>query len=93
MPGTYNFDGGDLLKSMGASWFVSYYYYLEKDSSHTDWNNVKSTNRISIFRNTKKYHQFWLQKVVGMNESSLKKATFGVTPEQTKRMARELLGQ
>ena len=91
---SFNFNGGEKLNRMGATWFVSYYYYSEKDSSHINWKNVKTANnRIGVFRITKCHHRYWLERVLEMRDDYLKRSTIGVTPEQTKRMARELLGK
>ena len=90
----FNFDGGDLLSKIGATWFVSYSYYLKKDRTHENWKNVKTSKmRISRFESTKGYHLSWLKEVLKMNDVNLAKAKIGLTPEQTKRMAMELLGK
>jgi len=89
----YTFAGGDQLTGMGATWFVSYYYFKNKDSSHVNWKNVKTAqNRISRFKRTENYHISWLKEVLRMNDKNLAKATIGLSPEQTKKMARDLLG-
>ena len=36
------FNGGGLLTSMGASWFVSYCYYEYIDKTHQNWTCVKN---------------------------------------------------
>jgi len=92
----FSFPGGDQLTGMGATWFVSYCYYKNKDRSHVNWKNVTTAkDRISRFERSKEYHLSWLEEVLKMNDKNLAKAiaTMRLTPEQTKRMARELLGQ
>ena len=89
----YGFEGGEQLAKMGATWFVSYHYFLSKDSSHENWKSVGTAKmRIKMFERTKEHHRSWLKEVLRMNDTNLAKATIGLPPEQTKQMARELLG-
>ena len=49
----FNFDGGEELSHMGATWFVSFAYYAYVDSTHRVWENVKTyISRRSIFYRT-----------------------------------------
>ena len=92
----YKFAGGDQLAKIGTTWFVSYHYYKNIDGSHDNWKNVTTADyRIRVFDRTKEYHHSWLEEVLRMNDKNLVKAktTMGLTPEQTKKMARELLGR
>ena len=46
----FNFDGGEELSHMGATWFVSFAYYTYVDRTHKVWENVKTyVSRRSIF--------------------------------------------
>lgn len=88
----FNFEGGDLLHTMGATWFVSYAYYLQIKREHTNWQKVTTyRNRISVFNGSKKYHRFFLSQITGMNEANLDKNTLGLSGLEVKEMARELL--
>lgn len=88
----FSFEGGKLLKYMGATWFVSYAYYEHIDNSHKNWEKVStSKSRIHNYHKGQQYHKAWLQYVLSMNEKNLSKNTIGVSPSETKRMARELL--
>ena len=50
---TFDFEGGDDLTTMGASWFISYLYHIEIDSSHRNWEVPKTKNgRVSVFKRT-----------------------------------------
>jgi uncharacterized protein YutD len=70
----FNFKGGDKLSKMGASWFVSYSYYLYINKSHINWQNVSTCQlRIKVFNKTKNYHQYWLRKILEMNDNRLNK--------------------
>lgn len=91
---SFNFEGGDRLSCMSATWFVSYMYYKNIDNHHLNWGNVDTTSsRISTFNKTKQYHIFWLKQVLDMNPNQLDRNTIGVDPETTKEHARELLSQ
>jgi hypothetical protein len=90
----FNFEGGELLASMGASWFVSYSYYGFKDKTHLNWKKVSTyTNRMSVFNRTGNFHQFWLQQILDMSDDRLETNEIGITGPQVKQMASELLGQ
>ena len=90
----FPFEGGDILKNMGATWFVSYVYYDHCDKSHMNWDNVRTSGmRISCYNKSKRYHKQWLQHVLSMNDANLSKNTLGVAPCVTKQMAKELLAK
>ena len=38
----FSFEGGEYLRKIGASWFVSYCYYLNIDQSHKNWASVST---------------------------------------------------
>jgi hypothetical protein len=89
----FNFDGGEELGRMGASWFVSYSFYVNKDESHINWKNVStSASRINVFNRTRNYHEFWLKQVLDMNDEKLNTNEIGLNAKETKRMAKVLLG-
>jgi hypothetical protein len=88
----FNFENGDILTTMGASWFVSYAYYLYVDREHINWEEVSTRqSRMSVFSNSKKHHRFFLMKISEMNEKNLDKNTLGLKGSKIKQMARELL--
>ena len=88
----FNFAGGEYLTKIGATWFVSYSYYLYLDRTHLNWNNIKTADhRKNIFEQSKQYHEFWLSKVENMSNGYLEKNLIGVDASSAKRMARELL--
>ena len=46
----YNFDGGQYLTKIAASWFVSYMYHLKIDKKHINWQNVSNSfDRIKTY--------------------------------------------
>ena len=88
----FSFENGDILTTMGATWFVSYAYYLNVDGGHTNWQQVSTCqNRMRTFNWSKKYHQFFLSKIAEMKEDNLDKNTLGLKGQEIKRMAKELL--
>lgn len=90
---SFNFEGGEELSKIGATWFVSYAYW-HYDTSHTNWTKVKTCpSRISTYNKTKQYHIFWLKQVLDMNPNQLIRNEIKVDPETTKEHARELLSQ
>lgn len=89
---SFNFEGGEELSKIGATWFVSYAYWDYIDKSHTNWTKVKTyPSRISTYSKTKQYHIFWLQQVLTMNPNKLISNKIKLYPETTKEMAREIL--
>ena len=88
----FEFDGGELLTSIGAAWFVSDCYYNHIDATHLNWDKVKTKrNRISNYNRSIEYHKGWLLEIPNMSEEKLGHNTFGLTGAQVKEMARELL--
>ncbi len=89
---SFNFDGGDELTTMGASWFVSYSYYRLIDNRHDNWRTVKTAgNRASVYERTKYLHKFWLTKILEMEDSKLNKNSLKLSAFQIKQMANQLL--
>ena len=88
----FNFDGGKLLSRMGATWFVSYLYFKEVDSSHKNWDLIENTtNRISAYNKSSTYHKFWLREVLNMDDSRMKTNNIYLSPSETKVMAQKVL--
>lgn len=89
----FNFEGGEILRTIGATWLVSYAYYDHVDKAHTNWNGVKTTSqRISRYERSREHHTDWLRHVESINDTNLAKNTIGLNPEQVKKMAHEVLG-
>lgn len=90
----FNFEGGEILTGMGASWFVSYAYYERIDKNHRNWDRVATKQtRISKYNIGRKYHEFWLREILLMNPANLNRNTIGLRAEGIQRMAKELLIQ
>jgi hypothetical protein len=88
----FNFDGGEELTTMGATWFVSYAYYTFIDDTHRNWEKVETyPSRKSVFERTRQYYRYWLERVLEMDNDRLNKNEIDVEAERTKEMALELL--
>jgi len=88
----FNFDGGEHLTIMGATWFVSYSFYSLRDKTHKNWERVGThKSRISVFNRTTKYHKFWLQQILNMDDSRLNTNKLELKATEIKLMARVLL--
>ncbi len=88
----FNFEGGDILTKMGASWFVSYTYYLYVDKTMKKWEQVSTyCSRITRFNNSKSYHRFWLEQVLEMNDNNLNRNSLGLNAKDIKEMSKEIL--
>jgi len=89
---TFQFEGGDDLTTMGASWFVSYAYYCNVDQKHTNWKMLSTfQRRISVFNRTINLNQFWLEQIANKKDENLNRNTLGVTAGDIKNMAKTLL--
>ena len=88
----FSFNGGELLTSMGASWFVSYCYYEYIDKTHQNWTCVKTAaNRKSVYLRTRQYHKNWLNEILKMNDGRLNGNSLNLKAPQIKQMASGLL--
>ena len=88
----FSFNGGELLTSMGASWFVSYCYYEYIDKTHQNWNIVKTAaNRKSVYLRTRQYHKNWLKEILKMNDGNLNRNSLNLKAPQIKQMVSGLL--
>ena len=88
----FSFNGGGLLASMGAIWFVSYCYYEYIDKTHQNWNIVKTAaNRKSVYLRTRNFHKNWLNEILKMNDGRLNGNSLNLKAPQIKQMASGLL--
>ncbi|MBR6043758.1 MAG: hypothetical protein IKP37_14140 [Paludibacteraceae bacterium] len=85
----FNFDGGELLCHISATWFVSYAYYEHCDRTHKNWEKFKS--RVGDYNKWKEFHRGWLEHVVNMNPHKLGTNKIGLTGEEVIEMAKKVL--
>ena len=88
----FNFVGGDELRHISASWFVSYCFYLNIDSTHKNWELVKTfPARRARYEKTKKYHKDWLIQIASMSSNNLLRNKIKLSPCCIKIMTSALL--
>lgn len=88
----YKFAGGKQLTRIGASWFVSYMYYLKVDKTHSNWQNVSNPiSRVTKCVKNSTYHKVWINEIVGMNHNRLNKNQLGLAGNDIISMAKVLL--
>ena len=88
----FNFEGGEYLTKIGASWFVSYSYYFYIDKQHKNWDKITTSQfRINVFNRTKEFHKIWLEQITVMNDKKLNVNTIGLEATEIKQMAAKLL--
>jgi hypothetical protein len=88
----FNFPNGDILTTMGATWFVSYAYHIYVDRGHTNWREVSThQSRASVFKTSKQHHRFFLSEIMKMHEHNVEKNTLGLKGSEIKQMAKEIL--
>lgn len=88
----FGFEGGEQLTTIGATFFVSYLYYLHVDSTHRNWDSIKTkSSRISTIATSRKYHAGWLERLGSMTNANLNRNTLGLDGATVKAMARLVL--
>ena len=89
---SFNFDGGNILARMGASWFVSYTYYLIIDINHMNWRFCDTVKmRHCFFSSSYKYHNCWLNKILQMNPKKLTSNLLCLKGEEVINMANKII--
>ena len=87
----FYFYGGEILKKMGASWFISYCWYERKDKTHFNWQKVKTyKSRRVRYLESRSYHDFWIKQIMNMNVDLLSKNTIGLRGTEVIKMAKVL---
>ena len=62
------------------------------DKTHKNWTKVSTAKmRIRRYERTRDYHEIWLKYVESMEDANLSKNTIGLTPQETKAMAKKVL--
>lgn len=88
----YNFNGGDLLSKIGASWLISYLYHSKIDKKHLNWERIsKPSQRVKMCGKSVRYHKYWIEKIIKMNANNLSRNRIGLTGAKVIDMAKELL--
>lgn len=86
--------GEDILRKMGATWFVSYMYFLKVDNHHTNWDRISTfPSRISWFNSSRLYHKSWLFQILLMDDGRLDTNWIDLSAAETKKMAQEIISK
>lgn len=86
------YDAEVKLRTMGASWFVSYAYHNLCDRSHRNWDKaMNKQSRLSSYNNGQQYMKTWVNMVLNMNDNKLRTNKIDLNAEDVKRMAKKLL--
>ena len=65
----YNFNGGNLLRRIGASYYVCYLYGINIDPSETRWQQMKTKDfRNKLIAKHTKYCSPWLEEISKMEK-------------------------
>ena len=79
---------------MGATWFVSYCYYRNINPMHRNWDLVSTAaSRSSVYNGSTSEHKQWLIQIMSMNSNSLDTNTIGLSGNEVKLMAKEILNK
>lgn len=89
-------NGGQKLSYIGASFFISYLYYLKEDSTHKAWDNLKNEKskkyRINSINRNKDYYKDWVTYIINVRTPSpLIRNTIGLTDAEIVDMAKKLV--
>lgn len=89
-------NGGQKLSYIGASFFISYLYYLKEDSTHKAWGTLKNEKskkyRINAINRNEVYYKDWVTYVVELaSPSPLKRNTIGLSDIEVIDMAKKLV--
>lgn len=88
----FKFNGGDILRHIAAGWFVSYAYYEHINKKHINWSRAHSSQvRQRKYFMSREYHKEWLNEVLHMSDDKLNTNQLGLTANQIKEMAAEVL--
>lgn len=84
----FSFEGGEQLTKIGATFFVSCLYHRHIDSTHRNWDSIRTQkSRTSTINSSESYHQVWLEHIRGMNDANLNKNTLVLDAANVKKMA------
>ncbi len=86
----YNFNGGNYLRRIGASYYVCYLYSINKDPKETRWQGVNTKdNRNKIIIKQTRFCKLWLDEICKMKKVGTN--SMGLTVGEVNTYASELL--
>lgn len=88
----FDFAGGEYLTKIGASWFISYMYYINKDRTHLNWKSISTVpTRVSYCNRYSRFHKIWIQEIINMDPKNLSRNKIGLSGIEVIKMAEKLL--
>lgn len=84
------FEAGEKLRTVGASFLVSYLYWKKIDPTHTSW-RLANTNNPNTIINNKEYWAIWIEAIVHKDPGSLGQNKIELSGSQIINMAKRLL--
>ena len=86
----YNFNGGNLLRRIGASYYVCYLYGINIDPKEVRWQQIRTKDsRNKLIANHTKFCSPWLEKISKMEKVGTN--SMGLTAAEVHKYANELL--
>ena len=83
------FEAGEKLRSVGASFLVSYLYWMKIDLTHTNWKLAKINNPATIIKN-KEYWDIWIEAIISKDPSYLEQNKIELSGRDIINMASKL---
>lgn len=92
----FNCNGGQILSRIGASFFVSYLYYLKVDKNHLAWDTFKNKSlkrdRIKLINRYSIYYKDWVNYIINvLTPSPLIRNTIGLSDADVVDLAKKLV--
>ena len=89
-------NGGQILSRIGASFFISYLYYLKLDATHKAWDTFKNKSlkktRIKLINRYSIYYKDWVNYIIDVIvPSPLQRNKIGLTDAEVVDMAKKLV--
>ncbi|MET0016469.1 hypothetical protein [Oscillibacter sp.] len=90
----FNFEHGEILGRIGASWYVSYAYNKYYDPSHDNFKRVGSwKSRASNYNSSLELEKYFMEQIVAMSSEKLSTNRIGLSGNEVLQMARVVLAR
>jgi len=88
----FNFEHGDTLSHIGATWYASYAYYRHCNPAHNNFTRVGTwRTRASTYKGNLELEKYFIEKISEMSPERLAKNTIDLSGEEVLGMARAVL--
>jgi hypothetical protein len=85
-----HFEAGEKLRTVGASFLVSYLYWKKIDQTHNNW-RLANTNNPNSIESNKGYWAIWIEAIIRKDPAALGQNKIDLTGSQIINMAKKLL--